>query len=146
MLFVLFLMLLLCYTLVRHINTMMVEKFAKWCEISWVHKRSKTSTDCMYINPLVILLCKNVFPCRKKLFIFIHDILEFFPLSLEILSFQRCCSLYTFIAKLLKLVFLPKWQNIDLFTEEFYHLVPNVFIIFFWVQKQQISDQNTILP
>lgn len=146
LLFVLFLMLLLCYTLVGNINTMMVEKFTKWCEISWVHKRSKTSTNCMYINPLIILLFKNVFPLLKKLFIFIHDILELFPLSFEVLSFQWCCSFYTFIVKLLKLIFLPKWQDIDLFTEEFYHLVPNIVIIFFWIQKQQISDQNAILP
>lgn len=108
-LFCLFFMLLLCHTLIRHINTMMVKELTKWCKISRVHKWTKTTTYCMYINPLIILLFKYLLSWFKKLFIIAHNILELFPLSLEILPFQRSCSLYAFIAKFLKFILLPKW-------------------------------------
>lgn len=122
-------MLFLCHTIIRIINTMMVKKLTKWSEVSWVHKRTKTTTYCMYINPLIILLCKSIFSCLKEFFIIIHNILKWFPLSLEIYPFKWSCFLYTFITKLLQLILLPKWQNIDLLTKKFDHLKPNIVVV-----------------
>ena len=133
--------LFLSYTVIRNIDTMMVEKFTKWSEICRIHKRAKATTDCMRIDPLVILFTKSfLWEFIEEIIILILNSLKISPFFLKNLSFKQRCSFYAFVAKFVQLLTLPKRQNINVFTEKFCHVVPNIIRVFFLMQIKQIGN------
>jgi hypothetical protein len=81
-------MLLLSYTLIRHIDAVVVEELAKRREVCRVHKRSKTTAHCMRIYPLVILSTKRFLrKISKKILMLLFHPLKLHPLPLKVASF-----------------------------------------------------------